>query len=88
MSKLTPIKDRVAVVRLKSKLESDSGIIIESNRSEYADQAKVIAVGPTVDLVKVGDTILLDWRQVQQTIIEGAPVFLLSQNDIHGVIEN
>jgi len=86
--KLLPLKKNIAVVRLKNKLETDSGIIIESTRSQGVDKAKVIAIGPEVDLVKIGDTLLIDWNKVKQTIIENNPVFILSQDDISGVFED
>jgi co-chaperonin GroES (HSP10) len=86
--KLTTLKDNIAVVRLKSKLESESGIIIESTRSIGADKAKVISVGPLVDEVKVGDTILIDWSKVRQMMVENNPVFVLSQKDVTAVFED
>ena len=87
MAKLVPIKDRVAVVRIKSELKTESGIVLEGARSNEVDKAKVIAIGPSVDLVEVGQTVLVDWNKVSVATIEGAPVYVLSQDDIHGVIE-
>ena len=87
MAKLIPIKDRVAVVRIKSEIKTDSGIVLEGVRTGEVDKVKVIAIGPLVDLVEVGQTLLIDWAKVQVTTIENAPVYLLSQNDIHAVIE-
>lgn len=87
MAKLIPIKDRLAVVRIKSKLESESGIIIETERRDGADKAKVIAIGPLVDLVEVGQTVIIDWSKVSVTTIENNPVYILSQKDINAVIE-
>jgi co-chaperonin GroES (HSP10) len=87
MAKLVPIKDRVAAVRIKSELKTESGIVLENTRSNEVDKAKVIAIGPEVDLVEIGQTILIDWSKVQVATIEGAPVYILSQDDIHGVIE-
>jgi co-chaperonin GroES (HSP10) len=87
MAKLVPIKDRVAAVRIKSELKTESGIVLENTRSNEVDKAKIIAIGPEVDLVEVGQTILIDWSKVQVATIEGAPVYILSQDDIHGIIE-
>ena len=86
--KLVTLKDNIAVVRLKSKLETDSGIIIQSERSVSIDRAKVITVGPEADLVKVGDTILIDWSKVRQMMIENNPVFVLSQKDVTAIFED
>lgn len=87
MAKLIPIKNKLAVVRIKSKLETDSGIVIESTRSEGVDKAKVIAIGPEVDLVEVGQTLLIDWTKVVHTTIENNPVYILSQDDVNAVLE-
>jgi co-chaperonin GroES (HSP10) len=87
MSKLVPIKDRVAAVRIKSELKTESGIVLENTRTGEVDKAKVIAIGPLVDLVEIGQTILIDWSKVQVATIQGAPVYILSQDDIHGIIE-
>ena len=88
MAKLIPIKDRVAVVRVKSELQTESGIVLDGVKSGQADKAKVIAIGPLVDMVGVGDTILLDWSRVVVTTIENNPVYLLSQDDINAVLES
>lgn len=88
MAKLVPLKDKVAVVRIKSKLESDSGIVIEMERSDGADKAKVIATGPDVpDIIEVGKTLLIDWTKVVHTTIENNPVYVLSQDDVLAIIE-
>lgn len=88
MAKLIPIKDKIAVVRIKNKLETDSGIIIESTRSEGVDRAKVIAIGPNVDLVQVDQTVLIDWSKVSHATIENNPVYVLSQDDVNAILED
>ena len=87
MAKLIPIKDRVAVVRVKSELQTESGIVLDGVRSGQVDKAKVIAIGPLVNVVEVGNTVLIDWSKVVITNIENNPVYLLSQDDINAVLE-
>lgn len=88
MAKLIPIKNRVAVVRIKTELQTESGIVLEGVRSGQVDKAKVIAIGPLVDMVEIGNTILIDWSKVVVTTIENNPVYILSQDDIHAVLES
>ena len=88
MAKLVPIKNRVACIRVKSKNETTSGIIIEGIRTGEVDKAKVIAIGPDVDMVEVGNTLLIDWSKVQAVTIEDAPVYFVSQDNIHAVLED
>lgn len=87
MAKLIPIKNRVAVIRVKSELQTESGIVLEGVRSGQVDKAKVIAIGPLVDVVEVGNTVYIDWSKVVVTTIENNPVYLLSQDDINAVLE-
>lgn len=87
MAKLIPIKNRVAVIRVKSELQTESGIVLEGVRSGQVDKAKVIAIGPLVDVVEVGNTVYIDWSKVIVTTIENNPVYILSQEDINAVLE-
>lgn len=87
MAKLIPIKNKVAVIRVKSELQTESGIVLEGVRSGQVDKAKVIAIGPLVDVVEVGNTVYIDWSKVVVTTIENNPVYILSQEDINAVLE-
>lgn len=87
MAKLIPIKDKVAVVRIKSELKTESGIVLEGVRTGEVDKAKVFAIGPEVDMVEVGNVVLIDWTKVQHATIENNPVYILSQENIHAVLE-
>ena len=58
---LLPLHNKVVVQRIETQGMSSGGIIL--NRSEEPDLAKVIATGPEVDEVFVGDTVLLDWNK-------------------------
>lgn len=87
MAKLLPVRENIAVVRIKNKLESESGIIIESDRSVGADKAKIIALAPAVTGYEVGQTILIDWTKVHHHTIENNPVYLLNVEDVLAVLE-
>jgi co-chaperonin GroES (HSP10) len=82
-----PLKDNVAVVKLKNKIESEAGLIIESLGSDGMDRAKVYAVGPDVTLVGVADTLYIDWTKAKQGVIDGIPLFIIKEEDIHAVLE-
>ena len=58
---LNPLHNKVVIERIESSTMSSGGIII--NRSGEPDRAKVLAIGPDVDEVAVGDIVLLDWNK-------------------------
>jgi len=88
MAKLVPIKDRVAVIRVKVELKTESGIVLEGARTGEVDKAKVIGIGPLVDVVEIGQTVYINWNKVSVTMIENNPVYILSQDDISAVLED
>jgi co-chaperonin GroES (HSP10) len=84
--KLIPLKTKVAVVRIKNKLETESGIVLTRSTGEV-DRAKVIAIGPDVTDVKYNDVLLIDWNKASMTKIDDIPVYIISQDDIVAVYE-
>ena len=55
------LHNKVIVERIPGETTTSSGIVLQ--RSDEVDKAKVIAIGPDVEEVSVGDTVLLDWNR-------------------------
>jgi co-chaperonin GroES (HSP10) len=58
---MRPLHNKVIVERIPGETTTSSGIVLQ--RSDEVDKAKVIAIGPDVEEVSVGDTVLLDWNR-------------------------
>ena len=84
---IKPLKKTVAVVRIKNKQATESGIILTGYGGADIDRARVIAVGDGVTLVKNNEVVLLDWNKVRPTIIDEVPVYFVSEDDIVGIFE-
>lgn len=84
---IKPLKKTVAVVRLKNKETTNSGLIIQGNAGASIDKARAVAIGPNVTLFKVGDTLLVDWNKVSPTTFDGVPVYFLNEDDVAGVFD-
>ena len=56
---IKPLHDKVLIERLENVKETTSGIILK--HSEEPDRARVLAVGPDVTEVQVGDVVQPDW---------------------------
>ena len=59
---MQPLRDNIIVTRIAHERKTDSGLILQSNAGE-PDRAKVVAIGPKVDEVSVGDLLLINWNK-------------------------
>jgi len=83
---LTPVRDKVAVTRVESKKETDSGIIVTRNINDV-DRAKVIAIGPDVVSFEVGNQLLIDWNKAIKSSYNGEEIYLIKEEFIVAVFE-
>ena len=84
--KLVPLHDKIAVVRIKNKAETESGILLTKS-VDAVDRAKVVSIGPDVKDVKVNDTLLIDWNKTSMSKFDGIPIYMVSEKDVIGVFE-
>ena len=59
---MQPLRDNIIVTRIPAERKTDSGLILQSSVGE-PDKAKVIAIGPKVDELQIGDVVLLNWNK-------------------------
>jgi co-chaperonin GroES (HSP10) len=78
--RLTPTRDNV-VVRKIIKSGSTAGTIIVT---EKPDRAEVVAIGPQVEAVKVGDILPLG-KEGSAVRVDGSDYRVLKEKDIHAV---
>lgn len=83
---IKPIGKKLAVIKLKSETTTESGLILTKG-VDSIDKAKVVAVGPEVKDVKVGETVLINWNKSSQTTIDNIPIYILSEEDVVGVFD-
>jgi co-chaperonin GroES (HSP10) len=58
---MRPLKDNIIVTRIAAEKQTASGIILKY--TEGPDRAKVVALGPKVDEVQIGDELLVNWNK-------------------------
>jgi chaperonin GroES len=85
---IRPMNDRVLVAENKRESKTDSGIILEGARG-VGDTAKatVLAVGPEVKDVKVGDVVLLDWAKASPVKVGDVQRAMIKEEFIIAVCE-
>lgn len=83
-----PLKSQVLVAENKTETKSDSGIILEhANSIRESKTGTVLAIGPLVTDVEVGDKILLDWSKATVVRLDDAQRVVIKQEDIVAIIE-
>mgnify|MGYP006270827099 CR=1 FL=1 len=84
-----PLGKKVLVAENKRENTTASGIIIEgSDRHGESKTGTVLAIGPEVTAVQVGDKILLDWSKSAVTTIDGAQRVIVLEEHIVAVLES
>ena len=85
---VTPLKKKVLVAENKAEQTTDSGIILDGTTSNRnSKQGTVLAVGPDVTMVKVGDVIMLEWNKAQVVKIGDAQRVIVDEDNIVAVVE-
>lgn len=86
---VTPLKKKVLVAENKAEQTTESGIILDGTTSNRdSKQGTVLAIGPQVTLVKVGDVIMLEWNKAQVVKIGDAQRVIVDEDNIVAVLEN
>jgi chaperonin GroES len=86
---IVPMNDRVLVAENKKEAKTESGIILEGARGVGdTAQGTVLAVGPKVTEVKVGDIVLLDWAKASPVKVGDAQRAMIKEEFIIAVVEN
>lgn len=85
---IVPMNDRVLVAENKKEAKTESGIILEGARGVGdTAQGTVLAVGPKVTEVKVGDVVLLDWAKASPVKVGDAQRAMIKEEFIIAVVE-
>ena len=82
---MKPLKDFLLVVEVKEEAVSAGGIIMSGAAPDAAKPAIVVAVGPDVEGVEVGDKIATSWENVVKVRHEGEKAGLLPSESVMAV---
>jgi co-chaperonin GroES (HSP10) len=86
---VTPIKKKVLVAENVRESTTASGIIVEGAQGlGESKTGTVLAVGPDVTEVKVGDVIYLEWSKAKICVVEGSQRVIIEEQDIVAVVED
>jgi co-chaperonin GroES (HSP10) len=82
---IRPMHDKVLVAENAKDTTTESGIIL-GGRNIDSPKATVIAIGPDVTEVNVGDVVLLDWSKASAVKVDGVQRAIVKQEHIIAVM--
>jgi chaperonin GroES len=82
-----PLKDKVLIAENKRENTTESGIILEGAGFDQSKTGTVLAVGPDVTEVKVGDVVYLEWNKAQVVKIGDAQRVMVKEEFIVAVVD-
>ncbi|HJD13677.1 MAG TPA: co-chaperone GroES [Candidatus Ruminococcus avistercoris] len=89
--KLVPLGDRVVLKQLVAEETTKSGIVLPGQAQEKPQMAKVIAVGPGTDEVKMelaeGDQVVFSKYAGTEVKIDGEELIIIKQQDVLAVVK-
>ena len=89
--KLVPLGDRVVLKQLEAEETTKSGIVLPEKSQEKPQQAKVVAVGPGTEEVKMevkkGDEVIYSKYSGTNVKLEGKEYVIVKQSDILAIVK-
>ena len=89
--KLVPLGDRVVLKQLVAEETTKSGIVLPGQAQEKPQMAKVIAVVPGTDEVKMelaeGDQVVFSKYAGTEVKIDGEELIIIKQQDVLAVVK-
>lgn len=82
-----PLKNKVLVAENKRENTTESGIILEGAGFDQSKNGTVLAIGPDVTEVKVGDVIYLEWNKAQVVKVGDVQRVIIEDKYIVAVLE-
>ena len=84
---LKPIKSSLIVEVIKKDLVSKGGIVLSQSDREEVYRGRILAIGPDVTIVEVGQVILPNWQKAQKVKHEMVEYWIVKEEDLVLVFE-
>ena len=82
-----PLGKKILAAEVKKERKSEGGLILEGVSSvKETAAARILAVGPEVKTIRVGDVVYLDWAKTKLVIIDGAHRVIVDEEDITALV--
>ncbi|NTW61690.1 co-chaperone GroES [Candidatus Saccharibacteria bacterium] len=85
-SPIKPLADRVVAIRVEASNKTASGLYLPDNAKEKPVMASVLAVGPDVKGIKVGDKIVYKEYSTTDLKIDNQEYLIVKEEDVLATI--
>lgn len=85
---IKPLADRIVAVREEAKTQTASGIYLPDNAKEKPVMVEVVAVGPDVKDIKVGERVIYKEYSTTDLTINGKEYLIIKEEDILATVVN
>lgn len=85
-SPIKPLADRIVAVREEAQTKTASGLYLPETAKEKPTLAKVVAIGPNVENVKIGDRIVYKEYSVTELKVDGTEYLIVKEEDVLGTL--
>ncbi len=83
---LKPLADYVVVQQEEAKTKTASGLLLPEKGGEKPRIAKVLAIGPAVQDVAIGDRVIYGGYSNSEVKVDGVDYMLVKNENIYAVI--
>jgi len=85
---IRPLGKRVVVELMEKETVTPGGILLTRVDSDEVTRGLVLAVGPEVVDISVGDVILANWNKGQKMKVEDLDAYVVTEDDVVLVFED
>ena len=82
---MKPTKHYVLVVESVKETRTESGLILTGNAEKGSQAGEVLAIGPEVKDIAIGDKVALGWDKGLRILHEGKKAVLIADEFILGI---
>lgn len=79
---MIPLKDYVLMGEVKEELKTATGLILTASVTSGSKPGKVLAIGPDVQGLKVGQHVICEWKESTPVEVEGIMCVLIKDENI------
>ena len=84
---LHPLSDYVVATSEEAAAKTAAGLYLPENAKEKPKTAKIVAVGPSVKQVKVGDQIVYKSYSTTEVKVDGTEYILVKEEDVLATVK-
>jgi chaperonin GroES len=85
---IRPLSTKIVVQLIEKEKTSPGGIILTKADASEVNKGLVLAIGPDVEDIEVGDIILPNWNAARKTTTDDEDVYIVQEDDVVLVFED